>query len=66
MSLGNRPLEDFEDPRLKGKVNKADFKSILSIAVLSVAKSSKDRPSIEMVVNELDKAWRNTTEYKVW
>ncbi|POO02983.1 Serine/threonine protein kinase [Trema orientale] len=64
VSLGNRPLEDFEDPRLKGKINKADFKSILSIAVLCVAKSSQDRPSIDIVVNELDKAWRNTHEYK--
>ena len=65
MSLGNRPPQDFEDPRLKGKVNKADFKSILDIAVLCVAKSSEGRPNIDVVCNELEKAWRNTNDYKV-
>lgn len=65
MSLGNRSIHDFEDPRLKGKFNKADFKSILEIAVLCVAKSSEDRPNIDMVFFEMDKAWKNTSAYKV-
>ncbi|XP_062085234.1 proline-rich receptor-like protein kinase PERK3 [Humulus lupulus] len=64
VNLGNRPIEDFEDPRLKGKYNKADFRAILSIAILCVASSSEDRPTIEMVVNEMNKAWKNTDEYK--
>ncbi|EXC21748.1 putative LRR receptor-like serine/threonine-protein kinase [Morus notabilis] len=64
VSLGNRSIHDFEDPRLKGKFNKADFKSILEIAVLCVAKSSEDRPNIDMVFFEMDKAWKNTNAYK--
>lgn len=62
--LGNRPIQDFEDPKLKGKLNKSDFKSILDIAVLSVAKSSQDRPNIDVVFAEMDKAWKNTSAYK--
>ncbi|CAN0892796.1 Inactive protein kinase SELMODRAFT_444075 [Linum grandiflorum] len=34
VSLGKRPLEDFEDPRLNGELNKEDFEVILQIAVL--------------------------------
>uniref|UniRef100_A0A803PTS2 Protein kinase domain-containing protein n=1 Tax=Cannabis sativa TaxID=3483 RepID=A0A803PTS2_CANSA len=64
VNLGNRPIEDFEDPRLKGKYNKADFRSILSIAIMCVASSSKDRPDIEMVLHEMNKAWKNTDEFK--
>lgn len=58
--MGLRALSDFEDPKLKGNVNKADFESILQVAVLCVAKSSKGRPTIDIVFEELDKAWQNT------
>ncbi|KAE8688483.1 Nodulin MtN3 family protein [Hibiscus syriacus] len=60
VSLGKRPLTDFEDPRLHGDLNRKDFKSILHIAVLCVAKSSRGRPLIDIVFDELDKAWKNT------
>ncbi|KAF5749199.1 hypothetical protein HS088_TW04G01162 [Tripterygium wilfordii] len=60
VSLGRRPLSDFEDPRLNGNVNRTDFGSILEVAVLCVAKSSKGRPTIDVVFDELDKAWKNT------
>ncbi|KAF7817766.1 putative receptor-like protein kinase [Senna tora] len=60
VSMGRRPISDFEDPRLQGQVNKADFEVILQIAVLCVAKSSKGRPTIEVVFEELDKAYKNT------
>ncbi|XP_027931696.1 proline-rich receptor-like protein kinase PERK3 [Vigna unguiculata] len=60
VSMGKRPLSDFEDPRLKGKVDKADFEAILQIAVLCVAKSSKGRPTIEVVFDELDKVCMDT------
>ncbi|RWR74630.1 Protein kinase domain-containing protein [Cinnamomum micranthum f. kanehirae] len=59
--LEKRPLSDFEDPRLNGNLNVDDFKAILHVAVLCVAKSSKGRPTIHVVFNELDKAWKNTT-----
>jgi len=58
--MGKRPLFDFEDPRLNGKVDKADFEAILQIAVLCVAKSSKGRPTIEVVFEELDKVCMDT------
>lgn len=58
--LGKRPVKDFEDPRLGGKINRADFESILQIAVLCVAKSSKGRPTVDVVFEEIDKAWKNT------
>ncbi|XP_004304796.1 PREDICTED: probable receptor-like protein kinase At1g11050 [Fragaria vesca subsp. vesca] len=60
VSLNKRPPEDLEDPRLNGNVNKADFDSILQIAVLCVAKSSKGRPTVDDVFEEMDKAWKNT------
>ncbi|KAK7285843.1 hypothetical protein RJT34_20625 [Clitoria ternatea] len=60
VSMGKRPLSDFEDPRLNGKVDKGDFEAILQIAVLCVAKSSKGRPTIEVVFEELDKVCRDT------
>ncbi|KAG4914070.1 hypothetical protein JHK82_054652 [Glycine max] len=60
VSMGKRPLSDFEDPRLNGKVDKADFEAILQIAVLCVAKSSKGRPTIELVFEELDKVCGDT------
>ncbi|KAK7381328.1 hypothetical protein VNO78_33945 [Psophocarpus tetragonolobus] len=60
VSMGKRPLSDFEDPRLNGKVDKADFAAILQIAVLCVAKSSKGRPTIEVVFEELDKVCMDT------
>lgn len=58
--MGKRPLADFEDPRLKGQVNMTDFEAILRIAVLCVAKSSKGRPTVEEVFEDLDKAYKNT------
>lgn len=58
--MGKRPMTDFEDPRLKGQVNKADFEAILHIAVLCVAKSSKVRPTIEVLCEELDNSYKNT------
>ncbi|VVA13048.1 PREDICTED: probable [Prunus dulcis] len=60
ISMNKRPPEDLEDPRLNGNVNKVDFESILQIAVLCVAKSSKGRPTIDLVYEEMDKAWKNT------
>ncbi|XP_008444026.2 cysteine-rich receptor-like protein kinase 3 [Cucumis melo] len=60
VNMGLRALSDFEDPKLKGNVNKADFESILQVAVLCVAKSSKGRPTIDIVFEELEKAWQNT------
>ncbi|XP_031376811.1 proline-rich receptor-like protein kinase PERK3 [Punica granatum] len=60
VSMGKRPLSDFEDPRLNGNLNRADFECILQVAVFSVAKSSKDRPTIDTVFEEMDKAWKNT------
>ncbi|KAK8490723.1 hypothetical protein V6N11_034941 [Hibiscus sabdariffa] len=58
--MGQRPLTDFEDPRLHGDLNRKDFESILHIAVLCVAKSSRGRPPIDVVFEELEKAWKNT------
>lgn len=58
--MGKRPLKDFEDPRLEGNLNTVDFESILQLAVLCAAKSSDGRPSIDIVFEELDKAWKNT------
>ncbi|XP_021972657.1 probable receptor-like protein kinase At1g11050 [Helianthus annuus] len=60
VSMGRRPLTDIEDPRLKGNLNTVDFESILQVAVLCVAKSSKGRPTIDVVFGEMDKAWQNT------
>lgn len=65
MSTGKRGLKDFEDPRLKGEVNSVDFESILKIAVLCVAKSSKGRPTIDVVFEEMDKVSKNTLSNKV-
>ncbi|KAI9077995.1 hypothetical protein K1719_040124 [Acacia pycnantha] len=60
VSMGRRPVSDFEDPRLKGQVNAVEFEAILHIAVLCVAKSSRGRPTIEVVFEALDKAYKNT------
>ncbi|XP_024966149.1 putative leucine-rich repeat receptor-like serine/threonine-protein kinase At2g19230 [Cynara cardunculus var. scolymus] len=60
VSMGRRPLTDIEDPKLNGNLNTVDFESILQIAVLCVAKSSKGRPTIDVVFGEMDKAWQNT------
>ncbi|PPD69850.1 hypothetical protein GOBAR_DD33262 [Gossypium barbadense] len=60
VSMGNRPSTDFEDPRLHGNLNRKDFEAILQIAVLCVAKSSRGRPPIDVVFDELEKAWKNT------
>ncbi|KAI9185558.1 hypothetical protein LWI28_008374 [Acer negundo] len=58
--MGKRPLTDFEDPRLNGNIIRQDFESILQIAVLCVAKSSKGRPTVDIVFDEMEKAWKNT------
>ncbi|KAG9446036.1 hypothetical protein H6P81_012164 [Aristolochia fimbriata] len=60
VATGKRPPSDFEDPRLNGKFVLEDFESILKVAVLCVSKSSKGRPPIEEVFEEMDKAWKNT------
>ncbi|KAI3732949.1 hypothetical protein L1987_64162 [Smallanthus sonchifolius] len=60
VSMGMRPLTDIEDPRMNGNLNTVDFESILQIAMLCVAKSSKGRPTIDVVFGEMDKAWQNT------
>lgn len=60
VSMGKRPITDFEDPRLIGTVNTVDFESILQVAVLCVAKSSKGRPTIDVVVEEMEKVWKST------
>ncbi|KAL7109528.1 hypothetical protein ACP275_06G181100 [Erythranthe tilingii] len=61
VSIGKRPLTDFVDPRMKGDVNYVDFESILQIAVLCAANSSKGRPPIDLVFDELERAWKNTS-----
>lgn len=58
--MGKRPLSDFEDSRLEEDFNRADFETILQVAVFCVAKSSKDRPMIDVVFDEMDKVWKNT------
>ncbi|KAH6804853.1 hypothetical protein C2S51_029684 [Perilla frutescens var. frutescens] len=58
VSMGSRPLSDFMDPRMKG-VNNVDFESILQIAVLCTASSSTGRPTIDLVFDEMERAWRN-------
>ncbi|KAI3819896.1 hypothetical protein L1987_13749 [Smallanthus sonchifolius] len=60
VGMGRRPLTDIEDPRMNGNLNTVDFESILQIAMLCVAKSSKGRPTIDVVFREMDKAWQNT------
>ncbi|KAK4366453.1 hypothetical protein RND71_014333 [Anisodus tanguticus] len=64
VSMRKRPLKDLDDPQLKGEVNSVDFESILQIAVLCVAKSSKGRPTIDVVFEEMDKVWKNTLSDK--
>ncbi|CAL9081846.1 unnamed protein product, partial [Musa textilis] len=59
VSAGKRPLEDFVDPRLEGELNLEVFKSILNIAVLCVASSSKGRPTINDLVGEIERAYEN-------
>lgn len=65
VSMGKRPLTDFEDPALNGKCKTADFESILEVAVLCVASSRKGRPTIDVVFETMDKAWKNTVTYMV-
>ncbi|XP_042398778.1 leucine-rich repeat receptor protein kinase HPCA1-like isoform X3 [Zingiber officinale] len=59
-SSGKRPLTDFVDPCLQGQVNLDDFKSILRVAVLCASGSSKGRPRIKDLVEELEKTCSNT------
>lgn len=58
---GKKPLEEFIDPRVRDDVIIEDFVLILKIAVLCVASSSVGRPTIKDVLEEMDKALRNTT-----
>ncbi|KAK6156428.1 hypothetical protein DH2020_010676 [Rehmannia glutinosa] len=60
VNMGKRPLTDFQDHRMRGNVISVDFESILQIAVLCVASSSTGRPTIDLVFDELEKAWKNT------
>ncbi|XP_047942619.1 probable serine/threonine-protein kinase PBL28 [Salvia hispanica] len=59
VNAGLRPLSEFQDPRM-GDVNSVDLQSILEIAVLCTASSSRGRPTIDLVCNEMERAWRNT------
>ncbi|KAL0402571.1 UNVERIFIED_CONTAM: putative leucine-rich repeat receptor-like protein kinase [Sesamum latifolium] len=63
VNMGKRPLTDFQDPRMKNVIS-VDFESILQIAVLCVASSSTGRPTIDLVYEELEKAWENTLREK--
>lgn len=65
VSMGKRPLSEIQDPRLHGNLNSVDYESILQVAVLCVARSSKGRPTIDVVFDEMDKAWKNTNTEKV-
>ncbi|XP_019231505.1 PREDICTED: inactive protein kinase SELMODRAFT_444075-like [Nicotiana attenuata] len=59
--IGKIPMTEFEDPWLKGKVvNDEALKSIMQIALLCVTETSKERPTIEQVYEELNKAWSLT------
>ncbi|KAL5997206.1 hypothetical protein ACLOJK_008136 [Asimina triloba] len=60
--MGKRPLSDFVDPRLNGQLNMEDFAAILHVAVLCVAKSSKGRPTVVVVFEELDNVWKNSLD----
>ncbi|RWR79932.1 putative receptor-like protein kinase [Cinnamomum micranthum f. kanehirae] len=60
--LGKLPLSHFGDPRLNGNLNDADFYSILNVAVLCIADSSKWRPTMHLIFEELDKVWQNTVK----
>ncbi|XWS64808.1 hypothetical protein CRYUN_Cryun05aG0035600 [Craigia yunnanensis] len=60
VSMGKRPSKDLEDPSLKGNLHREDFESILQIAVLCAAKSSAGRPTIDIVFDEMERAWKNT------
>ncbi|WOH07945.1 hypothetical protein DCAR_0727380 [Daucus carota subsp. sativus] len=64
VSMGKRPLSEIKDPRLQGNLNSVDYESILQVAVLCVARSSKGRPTIDVVFDEMDKAWKNTIAEK--
>ncbi|CAN4115240.1 unnamed protein product [Withania somnifera] len=59
VSTGKLPITEFEDPRLKGKrMNHEVLQSILQTAVVCVAETRKGRPTIEQVLEELNKACR--------
>lgn len=57
--MGLRPLSDFKDARVE-EINDVDFESILQIAVLCTASSSTGRPTIDLIFDEMERAWRNT------
>ncbi|KAL1542543.1 non-specific serine/threonine protein kinase [Salvia divinorum] len=59
VNAGLRPLSEFQDPRMED-VNSLDLESILQIAVLCTASSSRGRPTIDLVCDEMERAWRNT------
>ncbi|KAL0307556.1 UNVERIFIED_CONTAM: hypothetical protein Sangu_3023100 [Sesamum angustifolium] len=58
--MGKRPVTDFQDPRIRERITSADFESILQTAVVCVSRSSMARPTINLVFEELDKAWKHT------
>ncbi|KAI4370217.1 hypothetical protein MLD38_018587 [Melastoma candidum] len=61
VSMELRPLSDFEDPRLNGNINRIDFQALLLMAVLCIAKSSKDRPTIDEVCEETERVWKRSS-----
>ncbi|KAK1319581.1 G-type lectin S-receptor-like serine/threonine-protein kinase [Acorus calamus] len=63
--MGRRPHTEFVDLRLNGMLNEDDFKSILNVAVLCVASSSKGRPTMQQVLEELDRVWKNALDIMV-
>ncbi|GFS30160.1 hypothetical protein Acr_00g0010510 [Actinidia rufa] len=58
VAMGKCTLEDFEDPRLNGNINREDFEAVFQIAVQCTAKSSKHRPCVGLAVDEMEKAWK--------
>ncbi|KAH0679490.1 hypothetical protein KY284_020575 [Solanum tuberosum] len=58
VSTGKLPISEFEDPRLKGKlINHEALKSILHIAVICVSETRIQRPTINLVYEELNNIW---------
>eukprot|EP01018_Ginkgo_biloba_P037595 Gb_05131 [translate_table: standard] len=54
----NPDVSKFVDPRLNGEYDGEAFKLILKIAVLCIASSPEGRPPMELVFQEMEKAWK--------
>lgn len=65
VKMNKRPQSDFEDPKLNGNLNAEDFRTILVLAVLCAARSSRGRPSMDEVFKEIDRVWKNRYAHKV-